>query len=103
MKIETAFVNDIEMPYFSFGTGERAFIILPGDSAKSITISARAIEAAYKQFGEKYTVYAFDRRRNMPAEQPSCNHIVPTVRNNGPEAGRASDPPARHKGSQPQP
>ena len=68
MKIETAFVNDIEMPYFSFGTGERAFIILPGDSAKSITLSARAIEAAYKQFGEKYTVYAFDRRRNMPAE-----------------------------------
>lgn len=70
MKIETAFINEIEMPYFTFGTGEKAFIILPGDSAKSIMLSARAIETAYKQFGENYTVYAFDRRRNMPAVYP---------------------------------
>ncbi len=59
-------MGDIEMEYFSFGSGERAFVILPGVSTRSLMLSAMAVSAAYRAFGEEYTVYCFDRRRNMP-------------------------------------
>lgn len=70
MKTELVKVNDIEMEYFSFGQGEKAFIILPGVATRSVMNSAMAIGAAYKCFGEEYTVYVFDRRRNMPSPYP---------------------------------
>lgn len=66
MKTELVKVNDIEMEYFTFGVGERAFIILPGDSTRSVMNSAMTVKTAYKCFEEEYTVYLFDRRRNMP-------------------------------------
>lgn len=59
-------VNGTEMEYFSFGEGDKAFIILPGVDVKSVMLSAKAIEAAYRDFGKEYTVYVFDRRKNMP-------------------------------------
>ena len=67
---ETVKVNDIEMEYFSFGSGERAFVILPGVALKSVMLSQMAIQAAYKGFAEEYTVYVFDRRKNMPDPYP---------------------------------
>lgn len=70
MKTDTITVNGIEMPYFTFGTGERAFVILPGLNVKSILTSAKVIENAYKCFAEKYTVYVFDRRSNLPEQYP---------------------------------
>lgn len=54
------------MSYFTFGGGERAFVILPGLNVKSILTSAKVIENAYKDFAGEYTVYVFDRRRNLP-------------------------------------
>ena len=66
MKTDMVRINDIEMEYFSFGDGERAFVILPGVSTRSMMLSAMAVSAAYRAFGEEYTVYCFDRRRNMP-------------------------------------
>lgn len=66
MKTDLVRVNDIEMEYFSFGSGERAFVILPGVSTRSLMLSAMAVSAVYRAFGEEYTVYGFDRRRNMP-------------------------------------
>ena len=68
MKTDLVRVNDIEMEYFSFGSGERAFVILPGVSTRSLMLSAMAVSAAYRAFGEAYTVYCFDRRRNMPED-----------------------------------
>lgn len=70
MDTKTVKVNDIEMDYFSFGSGERAFVILPGVSTQSVMLSAMAIQAAYRMFGEDYTVYIFDRRKNMPSPYP---------------------------------
>lgn len=70
MKTELVRVNDIEMEYFSFGNGERAFVILPGVSTRSVMLSAMAISAAYRDFSKDYTVYVFDRRRNMPSPYP---------------------------------
>ena len=59
-------VFDIEMSYFSFGNGKKPLIILPGLGIRSILISAKAIENAYKAFAEEYTIYVFDRRSNTP-------------------------------------
>ena len=70
MKNELVKLNDVEMEFFSFGSGERAFVILPGVLTRSVMHSAMAIEAAYKPFSDEYTVYVFDRRRNMPDPYP---------------------------------
>ncbi|MBQ3330870.1 MAG: alpha/beta hydrolase [Ruminococcus sp.] len=63
-------VGEIEMEYFSFGSGQRTFVILPGVDTRSIMVSAMAIQAAYRMFGDEYTVFVFDRRRNMPSPYP---------------------------------
>ena len=65
--IQSVSVNGIEMEYDRFGTGERAFVILPGIDVKSVLLSATAVEAAYRDFAGEYTVYLFDRRKNMPS------------------------------------
>ncbi len=56
------------MDYFSFGTGERAFIMLPGLSLKSVLLSADAVAAAYADFGKDYTVYLFDLPKELPED-----------------------------------
>ncbi len=56
------------MNYFSFGNGEKTFVILPGASHKSVTLSADAVAAAYAGFTEKYTVYVFDCSSNWQKE-----------------------------------
>lgn len=66
MFTDTVHVGDISMRYFSFGEGERAFVILPGIDTKSVILSAKAVEAAYRDFGARYKVYCFDRRLDMP-------------------------------------
>jgi pimeloyl-ACP methyl ester carboxylesterase len=55
------------MEYVRFGSGEKHFVILPGLSVQSVLISAHAVAAAYKSFTQDYTVYLFDRRKNVPA------------------------------------
>ena len=55
-----------ETEYFSFGSGERTFVILPGLGTRSILFSRMMISAAYKRFCDDFTLYVFDRRRNLP-------------------------------------
>lgn len=66
--IETARVNGIEMSYFRFGKGKDTFVILPGLSFKPVTLFEEALKAGFKEFGEKFTVYLFDCRSNLPDE-----------------------------------
>ena len=75
MNILTAKVNDIEMDYCKFGTGEKVFVIIPGLSLRSVMLSAGAVAVAYKQFTENYTVYLFDRRKNI-AESYSVREMA---------------------------
>ena len=82
---DSIIVNGIEMDYIRFGTGKRIFVILPGVDTKSILNSAMAIEAGYRAFAKSYTVYVFDRRKNMPDDY--------TIR------GMASDTAARIEGA----
>lgn len=66
--METCQLGDIEMRWASFGEGDRAFVILPGLSLKSVVDSVQAIAARYGAFARDYRVYVFDRRSNAPQE-----------------------------------
>ena len=63
--VETVSAGDIEMDYAVFGNGEKSFVILPGLSVHSVMGSADAIAEAYKEFTEEYTVYVFDRTKEL--------------------------------------
>lgn len=63
--VKTVSVGNTEMDYAVFGSGEKAFVILPGLSIHSVMRSAEAIANAYKDFWEEYTVYVFDRVKDI--------------------------------------
>ena len=63
--IGTAECNGFQMDYIKFGSGSKYFVMIPGISLKSITLSAKAIADAYCDFAEDYTVFVFDRRKNV--------------------------------------
>lgn len=53
------------MDYIKFGNGAENFVILPGLSIHSIMRYAQGIKEAYENFTDKYTVYVFDRAKNI--------------------------------------
>ncbi|MDO4838621.1 MAG: alpha/beta hydrolase [Clostridia bacterium] len=63
--VKTVSTSDVTMDYVVFGSGEKVFVILPGLSIHSVMGSAEAIAAAYQSFAEEYTVYVFDRAKNL--------------------------------------
>lgn len=66
-KIETVKAGSFEMDYFKFGRGEKTMVILPGISVQSVMGLADLVAEAYDIFSEAYTVYLFDRRKEIPA------------------------------------
>ena len=66
--IETAVTDSFSMDYFSFGNGAKTLVILPGLSAQSVMISADAIASAYSIMADDFTVYVFDRRKELPPD-----------------------------------
>lgn len=60
-----------EMDYFTFGTGAKPFVMLPGLSVKSIMNSADGVASAYEMFAKDFTVFCFDRTKFL-----SENYIV---------------------------
>lgn len=64
----TITTDDFEMSYVSFGSGDKAFVILPGLSDGLTTVKGKALVLArpYKRFFERFTVYMFSRRQNLP-------------------------------------
>lgn len=65
-EIYTVKADDFEMDYTKFGSGKRAFVIIPGLSLESVLLSRAGIEALYSGFKKDFTVYVFDRRKNPP-------------------------------------
>ena len=63
-------VGDGEMSYVSFGRGGKAFVILPGLSDGLATVKGKALMLAspYRQFFDRYTVYMFSRRDEIPED-----------------------------------
>lgn len=68
MKIETVQTETCSMRFFRFGKGERTLVILPGLSVQSVMGAADAIAAGYRQAEERFTVYVFDRREEIPSQ-----------------------------------
>ena len=67
MKQSVVTPEGITIDYFSFGENNRPFVILPGIDTQSVVNSAAAVAAAYRPIAAHYTVYVFDRRRDMPS------------------------------------
>lgn len=67
VRVETVETDSFSMDYVRFGHGKEALVILPGLSVQSVMGSADAIAEAYDLFTEDYTVYLFDRRKELPA------------------------------------
>ena len=63
--VKTTQAGNAEMDYIVFGSGEKNFVIIPGLSVHSVTGSADMIAEAYEEFSEAYTVYVFDRAREI--------------------------------------
>lgn len=80
IEIKSVKNEDFEMNYFSFGNGEKTFVILPGASLKSIVLSEDAVAAAYAGFTEKYTVYVFDCSSNWQKEYSIAQRADDTAR-----------------------
>lgn len=61
-------LDKTEMSYVSFGHGKRALILLPGLSDGLATVNGKALLLAkpYTLFFERYTVYMFSRKNDMP-------------------------------------
>lgn len=57
-----------EMPYVSFGTGEKKLIILPGLSDGLATVRGKAVllAAPYRKYLDRYTIYMFSRTDPIP-------------------------------------
>lgn len=53
------------MEYCSFGTGERPLVIIPGISMKPVMLSAAALAPAFSEFTSDWTVYVFDRKKDI--------------------------------------
>lgn len=67
MQIETVKTDSCAMDYFKFGHGEETLVILPGLSVQSVMGSAEAVAEAYQLLADDFTIYVFDRRKELPA------------------------------------
>lgn len=61
-------LGNTKMNYVSFGRGKRTLILLPGLSDGLMTVKGKALLLAkpYRIFFEKYTVYIFSRKNDLP-------------------------------------
>lgn len=69
-----------EMEYAKFGNGPRALVIIPGLAIKSVMKSAASLQVPYKMFTEGYTLYFFDRRKDVDPgyslEEMACDQVL---------------------------
>ena len=57
--------DGFEMEYAQFGTGPRPLVVIPGLAIRSVMKSADALQVPFKMFTEGYTLYFFDRRKDV--------------------------------------
>lgn len=65
VRVATVSTEDVEMDYMVFGNGEKKFVILPGLSVHSVMGLADSVAEAYQDFAKEYTVYLFDRPKEI--------------------------------------
>ena len=67
IKIETYVSDKLTMDYIKFGHGSNTLVILPGLSVQSVMLLADAVADAYDCMTNDFTIYLFDRRKNLPS------------------------------------
>ena len=65
--VETVETDSFAMDYFRFGNGDKTLVMIPGLSVQSVMSSADAVAEAYRVMADDFTVYLFDRRKEVPA------------------------------------
>ena len=55
-----------EFPYIRFGTGKKNLVMVAGMSMTGLTGLGEPVSEMYRDYGEEYTVYVFDRLRVLP-------------------------------------
>ena len=65
IKIETYVSDKLTMDYIKFGHGSNTLVILPGLSVQSVMLLADAVADAYDCMTNDFTIYLFDRRKNL--------------------------------------
>ncbi len=68
IKIETVETKDFSMEYFKFGHGDKAIVVIPGLSVDGVMKYADMVADAYSSLGEYFTVYVFERRKDIPED-----------------------------------
>ena len=66
VRVETVSADGFQMDYVRFGQGGHPFVILPGLSVDSVIKYAEAVAEAYRPLTDDFTVYLFDRRKELP-------------------------------------
>ena len=66
IKIENVSTGAFTMDCFRFGHGKKALVILPGLSVRSVMNFADSVATAYSLLTGDYTVFVFDRRKELP-------------------------------------
>ncbi len=66
IKIEAVRTETCAMDFFRFGRGKRNLVILPGLSIQSVMGAADTIASAYRSLEDTFTIYVFDRRKELP-------------------------------------
>ena len=67
VQIDTVHTGSFSMDYYRFGHGKEVLVILPGLSVDSVMKYADAVAEAYSPLTEDFTIYLFDRRKELPA------------------------------------
>ena len=65
VKEGTIKIDNIEMDYISFGKGKKNLIMIQGLNTNSIKGNGMMLSFMYKIFTKDYTVYLFDRRKDV--------------------------------------
>lgn len=68
IRIHTVEMDDFSMNYFKFGSGDKAFVMLPGLSVQSVMGAAQAVADGFSMATDEYTIYVIDRRNELPDE-----------------------------------
>ena len=79
IQIETVKTETFSMDFFRFGQGEKILVILPGVSVQSVMAFASFVARDYKILADDYTIYVFDRRKNLPDSYPICEMARDTL------------------------
>lgn len=63
--LKTLCGSNFEMDCAVFGTGSKPLVILPGMSLHPVTPTAGSVAASFACFSQDYTVYLFDRKKDI--------------------------------------